>query len=207
MLAMRQGETSAGVKRGMGLRNSRESWGWLAIALHWAMAALILAAWPIGFAMTRWFEDDLAQKFELYQLHKSLGFTILTLALLRLLWRLVNTAPELPETLAGWEKRLAHATHWGLYALFIVLPLTGWLMVSSSPIQVPTVVFGLVPVPNLTGPDEALFQVTQTTHQWLAWCFGVLLVLHIAAALKHHLILKDQVLRRMLPLRLSYKRQ
>ena len=198
---------SSGVSSRIGLRNSRESWGWLAMALHWAMAALILAAWPIGFAMTRWFEDDLAQKFELYQLHKSLGVTILTLALLRLLWRLVNTAPELPETLAGWEKRLAHATHWGLYALFIVLPLTGWLIVSSSPIQVPTVVFGLVPVPHLTGPDEALFEVTQTTHQWLAWCFGVLLVLHIAAALKHHLVLKDQVLRRMLPLRLSYKRQ
>ena len=177
------------------------------MALHWAMAALILAAWPIGFAMTRWFEDDLAQKFELYQLHKSLGFTILTLALLRLLWRLVNTAPELPETLAGWEKRLAHATHWGLYALFILLPLTGWLMVSSSPIQVPTVVFGLVPVPHLTGPDNALFEVTQTKHQASHWCFGVLLVLHIAAALKHHLVLKDQVLRRMLPLRLSYKRQ
>lgn len=189
------------------LRNSQESWGWLAMALHWAMAALILAAWPIGFAMTRWFESNLMQKFELYQLHKSLGFCILTLALLRLLWRLVNTAPELPETLAGWEKRLAHATHWGLYAFFILLPLTGWLMVSSSPIQVPTEIFGLVPVPHLTGPDEALFEVTQTTHQWLAWCFGVLLVLHIAAALKHHLVLKDQVLRRMLPLGASYKRQ
>lgn len=198
---------SGHVSSGIGLRNSRESWGWLAMTLHWLMAALILAAWPIGFAMTRWFEGDLAQKFELYQLHKSLGFTILTLALLRLLWRLVNTAPELPETLAGWEKRLAHATHWGLYALFLVLPLTGWLMVSTSPIQVPTVVFGLVPVPHLTGPDEALFEVTQTTHRWLAWGFGVLLLLHIAAALKHHLVLKDQVLARMLPLPASYKRQ
>ena len=191
----------------MNLRNSRESWGWPAMALHWVMAALILATWPIGFAMTRWFEDDLMQKFELYQLHKSLGFTILTLAVLRLLWRLVNTAPELPDSLAGWERRVAHATHWGLYALFILLPLTGWLMVSTSPIAVPTVVFGLVPVPHLAGPDEALFQTTLTAHQWLAWCFGTLLLLHIAAALKHHLVLKDQVLMRMLPLRPSYKRQ
>ncbi len=184
----------------MKLKNDSQRWGWLAMVLHWAMAGLILAAWPIGFAMTRWYEDDLAGKFELYQLHKSLGFTILCLALLRLLWRALNATPELPDTLSGWEKRLAQATHWALYALFIALPLIGWVMVSTSPITVPTVVFGLVPVPHLMGQDEVIFQATQAAHRWLAWCFGALLLLHIAAALKHHLVLKDKVLRRMLPL-------
>ncbi len=183
----------------MSLFNSKARWGWLAMALHWAMAALLLASWPIGFAMTRWFEDDLASKFQLYQLHKSLGLTVLCLALVRLIWRLFNTTPELPDTLQGWEKRLAQATHWALYGLFIGLPLIGWLMVSASPIQIPTVVFGVVPVPHLTGPDEILFEAAEAAHRWLAWCFGVLLVLHVAAALKHHFVLKDDVLRRMLP--------
>lgn len=184
----------------MSLFNSKARWGWGAMALHWGMAALLFAAWPIGFAMTRWFEDDLAGKFALYQLHKSLGLTVLCLALLRLVWRWANTTPELPDTLQGWERRLAQTTHWALYGFFIGLPLIGWLMVSAAPISIPTVAFGLIPVPHLTGPDEVLFEATKALHRWLAWCFGLVLLLHIAAALKHHMVQRDDVLRRMLPL-------
>lgn len=170
----------------------------VAIALHWLIALAIVALVAIGILMTSLPDTDLARKFALYQLHKSLGITVLALSLLRLAWRLTHRPPPLPGTLKPWERRAARATHIGFYGLIIVIPLLGWAMVSASPYNIPTVLWGEIPWPHLPVPKSA-FEAFRAGHVLLAFGAVALLVLHVAAALKHHYILHDDVLARMLP--------
>jgi len=170
----------------------------VAIALHWLIALAIVALVVIGIVMTGLPDTDLTRKFALYQLHKSLGITVLALSLLRLAWRLTHRPPPLPGTLKPWERRAAWATHIGFYGLIIVIPLLGWAMVSASPYNIPTVLWGEIPWPHLRVPKSA-FEAFRTGHVLLAFGAIALLVLHVAAALKHHYILRDDVLARMLP--------
>jgi cytochrome b561 len=129
--------------------------------------------------------------------HKSWGITILALAVIRLVWRLVNPTPLLPTTLKPWERAAAHVTHYGLYILLFVMPLTGWI--ASSARSFPVSWFGLVQLPDLVGSNRPLYDSLMTVHYWLSWTLVAIAFLHVAAALKHHLVLKDDVLRRMLP--------
>jgi cytochrome b561 len=184
------------------IRLSRYSAG--AIALHWTIAALIVANIWMGLQF-----DDLKgmAKFNLLQLHKSLGITVLLLSLARFAWRLVHRPPPLPSHMSGAEMVLARATHWAFYALMLALPLTGWMMVSASPTNIPTLLYKTVPWPHI-GPIHALPLATRKgleeglgeVHEYLAYGALALLVLHVAGALKHHFLNRDEVLWRMAPI-------
>lgn len=166
-----------------------------AIALHWLIAVLILAALPLGLAMT---EMPLSpQKLKFYAWHKWLGVTVFLLVLPRLAWRLTHRPPPLPSSVPAWQQQAAQVTHGLLYALMLAIPLTGWLMSSAKGFQ--TVYLGLIPIPDLLAKDEALGEVLATVHAVLAYALMVLLTVHVAAALKHHWVDRDEVLARMLP--------
>lgn len=163
--------------------------------LHWAMAAMIFTMFGLGYYM-----EDLPlgqQKLELYGLHKSLGITIFALAVVRLLWRLTHPAPPLPDDMADWEKTAARLTHRTIYALIFVQPLIGFLQ--SNAANFPVVLWDVLPLPALIGADESLGETLAGLHAIVGNGLAVLILIHIAASLRHHFVLKDDVLRRMLP--------
>lgn len=157
--------------------------------LHWLIALALAGEIALGFAMPK----D-ASGFTLYQLHKSIGITILVLSLARLGWRLTHRPPAPLE--AGWEGRLASLVHVLFYVVMIGTPLVGWAIVSSAPINVPTVLFGVVPLPHLP-IGESLNELAMESHEILAKVGIGLFVLHVAGALRHHVLLKDGLLARM----------
>jgi cytochrome b561 len=178
------------------LRNDLARYGIVAQVLHWLIAALIVVMFGLG-----WYMGDLPlgqRKFELYQLHKSLGLTILTLAAIRLVWRLFNPAPPLPPAMPRWERAAARVSHALLYAMLFVQPVIGFLQ--SNAANFPVVWWGVVPLPPVLGSDEALAETLLGVHQWGSRVLLALVLVHVAAALRHHFVLKDDVLRRMLPL-------
>ena len=185
----------------MRLMNNTKSWGALARLLHWAMAALIFFMIGFGVYMVNFVENPLAQ-FPLYQTHKSWGFVAFVLVLARLTWRLANRAhPVLPE-MSRLEAFAARAGHIGLYALMIIMPISGWLMASASPLQdlfgIKNEVFGLFEMPDPFVPgDEGLEAIFSTIHFLGAIAFVVLILGHAAAALRHHFVKRDDVLARM----------
>jgi len=182
----------------------------IAIILHWTIAAAILSQIALGLYMTRLGNAQINLKFALYQFHKSVGISILALTLLRLIWRLLHRPPALVGQPA-WAQRMAHATHWTFYGLMIGLPLTGWIVVSTSPLDIPTVLFGVVPLPNLPGLNglsnaAGLSARFETIHAIAAYFLLATVILHVAAAVKHQLIDRDDVLWRMLPLPILRRR-
>jgi cytochrome b561 len=179
----------------MAIRNSLARWGSVSQLLHWLIVVLI--AVQVTLALVA---DDLPlgmKKLAMLARHKSFGITILALAILRLIWRWLNPTPVLPNTLKRYERVLASFTHGALYFLLFAMPISGWLM--SSARGFPVSWFGLVQLPDLVPKDKTLYDALLTTHDWLAIALGAVVFLHIAAALKHHFVLKDDVLRRMLP--------
>jgi cytochrome b561/polyisoprenoid-binding protein YceI len=163
----------------------------VAILLHWAIALALAFQIAVGFSMPK---DE--RGFELFQLHKSVGITILILSLARLIWRLTHRPPPAAE--GGAAGFLAKAVHVLLYVFMIGAPLTGWAIVSTSPIQVPTVFWGVVPWPHLplpTGLNEAF----EEAHELLAFIALALILLHVTGALRHQFLIKDGLLRRMAP--------
>jgi cytochrome b561 len=172
-------------------------WSGLIISLHWTAAAIILALIALGWAMV-YGGLDAAATFDLYQWHKSFGFVAVALTAARLVARLLSSAPPAPA-FPGWERRLATLTQGVLYALTICAIVTGWLVVSASPLPVPTRFFDLFVIPNIAEPDPSLFSAATLTHKLAAWSIALLIALHVAGALKHHFIDRDDVLRRMLP--------
>ena len=170
-------------------------YGAVAQAFHWLIAALVFIMLGLGYYM-----EDLplgARKLELYQLHKSIGITIGMLTALRLLWRLSHPPPALPATMKPWERRAAGLVHGLLYAMLFVQPLIGFLQ--SNAVSFPVVLWGALPLPPLIGPDETLGETLVGLHTIGGNLLAILVILHVAAALRHHFILKDDVLRRMLP--------
>jgi cytochrome b561 len=166
-----------------------------AVALHWLIALLILAAIPLGMTMTELILSP--TKLKLYSWHKWLGVGIFFLVVLRLAWRLWYRPPALPETMPGWQRAAAGLSHGLLYLLMLAIPLSGWLMSSAKGFQ--TVWFGIWPIPDLIGRDPAWGDFFEETHEALVGLLLGLLVLHVAAAIKHHVIGRDDVLTRMLP--------
>jgi len=170
-----------------------------AIVLHWTIAFLILGMIAVGLTMG---DYPIKYKFLAYNLHKSFGITILALSLFRLYWRFTHRAPGLPNGMKAWERLAAHGTHWVLYFLIIAMPLSGWIFVSADA-KFPTVFFSLFEVPQFPLPaaydTHATHELFEGLHYWLAMGALGLVALHIGAALKHHFINRDNVLRRMLP--------
>ena len=141
-----------------------------------------------------------ATAFALYQSHKSVGFVVLALTVARLVS--ARECRATPQPLAPlWEKRLAKTVQAALYALTVVAIVSGWLVVSTSPLPIPTHFFGLFVVPDIARPDATLFAAAAFSHRIAAWSIASLVALHVAGALKHHLIDRDDVLTRMLPRR------
>ncbi len=173
-----------------------------AIALHWLMALGFLALIVIGLSMTHLGLAPMT-KFKLYQLHKSIGVTILLLAMCRIAWRLNHQPPALPE-MPPLERFAAAAAHVLLYVLTLALPLTGWALVSASPFNLPTVLYGVIPWPHLPifadlADKASAEKVLKFIHDKLAWAMIALIAVHACAALRHHFLLRDGVLARMSP--------
>ena len=179
----------------MQLRNTNTAWGAVSQTLHWLIVALIVLQYvlaenaeelPLGMA-----------KLATLARHKSVGMTILGLAVLRLLWRLGNRTPALPQGMRAWERILARASHAGLYLCIFALPLTGWLMSSAK--NYPVSWFGWFQFPDLVAPDTGLFEAMRSAHGIIFNCLSGLAILHVLGAAKHHLLNRDDVLTRMLP--------
>jgi polyisoprenoid-binding protein YceI/cytochrome b561 len=176
----------------------------VAMVLHWLIAALIVTQVILAGRMEG---RPTPAHFALIQLHKSIGITVLLLSLGRLAWRLVNPPPPEPASLSPWERRLSAVVHGSFYLVMIGMPLTGWIMVSTSRIAIPTVLYGLVPWPHIPGMAELAPAAKSAWHDFgvashgLIIKFGyVLLALHVAGALKHQLFHADEpILARMVP--------
>jgi cytochrome b561 len=179
----------------MGLANTKDSWGAIAKTFHWTIALLILFMIALGWTAHLWPRTPL--KLELFAFHKSTGLLVLGVMSARLLWRLVNPTPILPPTLSGWEKTAAKTTHWLLYGLAFIMPISGYVITAAA--NVPFKFYGTFIVPMLVAPDKPLRHNAEDVHEWGFWVLAALLVLHIGAALRHHFLLKDDILVRMLP--------
>jgi cytochrome b561 len=168
----------------------------IAMALHWLLALAIIGSFAVGLYMTSLQLSP--TKLKLYNWHKWAGVVILLLSAARLLWRLFHTPPaDVP--MPAWQQRAAHVTHWLMYGLFFAIPLAGWAY--SSAAGFPIVLFGVLPLPDWVSPDKEFAELIKPVHKWLAFALGALVLLHVGAALKHHAVDGDGLLRRMLPLK------
>jgi len=183
----------------MQFKNDTTRYGVIAQLFHWAIVALIITQFVLANKA-----DDLPlgpAKIATLATHKSIGMTVFGLAVLRLIWRWFNPVPEVPAHTPQWQRRAAHVSHWAMYGLIMVTPIVGWLMSSSRNFTVSW--FGLITLPDFVEPDTARYEFLHETHEVLAMTLLVIAIVHAAAALKHHFFDRDNVLRRMLPVKLK----
>ena len=163
--------------------------------LHWLIAFMVIGLLGVGLYMTDMRVSP--QKIKLYMTHKSVGLTVLMLMLLRVAYRFKNPPPALPEGIPGWQKAASHISHGLLYLLLLAMPISGWLMNGAS--GFPMKYFGLVRVPDLLARNQENLALFKAAHFYIAWTLIAVIAVHVLAALKHHFIDRDNVLRRMLP--------
>jgi cytochrome b561 len=175
----------------------RPGYSAVAVVLHWVLALALIGIFIVGVYMS-----DLPlspQRIKLYNWHKWAGITVLTLSLLRLLWRLVVRPPDLPgavlAVMPAWQRVAHHGTHVLLYGLFFAVPLIGWAY--SSAAGHPVVLFGMWPLPDWVPKDKALADAIKPWHGAAAFALAMLVVLHVLAALKHQFIDRDGLMDRM----------
>lgn len=166
-----------------------------AIALHWLMALLVMVTFPVGLVMSEMALSP--DKLRLLSYHKWLGVTVFILVLVRLVWRATHKPVPLIASLPHWQRVAANAVHVLFYILLFAIPLSGWLMSSAKGFQ--TVYLGVLPLPDLLSRDKVLGDAFGTLHQVLNMTLLVLVVSHVAAAIKHQFIDRDGTLARMLP--------
>lgn len=174
----------------------RERYTYTAMLFHWLIALLVVAAFTLGLVMTD-IPGLTPTKLRYFSWHKWIGVTVLSLAVLRVLWRLFHASPAYPVSMARWQQRVANGLHLLLYVLIFAVPLSGYFYSLAS--GVPVVYLGLVELPVLIGPDPELKPVLKAVHYWLNMLLAGSVGVHVAAALKHQFIDRDGVLRRMLP--------
>lgn len=180
------------------LRNDERSYGLVAILFHWVVAALFLVQLPLGY-LTQSFEDQAAVQIDLYWWHRSIGLLILGLSALRIAWVLSGRNPALPVSVAASERSAAKWAHVALYLATLLVPLTGWAVVSTTAPVVATRAFGLVTVPPLPlEPSNLASAYWSSGHAFLAYAAGFVAAVHILAALRHHFTLRDDVMMRMI---------
>ncbi|MCP4562500.1 MAG: cytochrome b [Bosea sp.] len=170
-------------------------WHPLIIALHWLTLGLIV----VQFGLARVMRDetrDVISRFPLYQWHKSIGLTVAALVFLRLLLRLALPEPQ-SLALPAWQALAAASVRAGLYLCLLALPLTGLLIVSAAPIQIPTLFYGWIAVPHPIGPDKAIYEAMLRLHEALFTALATLAAIHAGAALFHQFVLKDGLMRRI----------
>lgn len=179
----------------MAFKNTIASYGSISKLFHWIMSFLIFAMIIVGFIM-----DDLPEHMQstIYLVHKSLGLVLLTLVILRILWTLNNPKPLLPPRTRPWEIMIERLVHLLLYVFMLAMPLSGWIMSSAAGYH-PNF-FGLITLPMPGIPiSESLSAVAHDVHTISSWALITVVVLHMLAALKHHFIHKDNILKRMMP--------
>jgi cytochrome b561 len=177
------------------LRNTNESYGIIAQSLHWLVAALVFvqlalglyaAGLPVSLARLQWLSR-----------HKSLGLAILALVFLRLAWRSMNRPPALPDSMLRWERGTAATTHWLLYALLVLAPLAGWLHASAAGLSVNW--FGVLQIPDLLPKNPEMSDFLKDLHRGCVALLALLVLGHVAGALRHAFALRDGIVYRMLP--------
>ena len=167
-----------------------------AILLHWLVALLILGSFVVGTYMV---DLDLSPlKLKVYSWHKWIGVTVFLLVAVRLAWRVGLRAPAPPMAMPAWQRRAAAISHVLLYLLMVVIPVSGWVMSSAG--GFPVVYFGVLQLPDLVAKNKELFELMKSVHYILNKTLLAVVLLHVAAALKHHYVDRDDVLARMLPL-------
>ncbi|HET6554148.1 MAG TPA: cytochrome b [Dyella sp.] len=180
----------------MSLRSTDRRWGSVAKFFHWTTALLIIGNGIFGLLMD--LADTPMQKIGWLALHKSIGLTVLALFLLRLLWRMGDRRPA-EDPAPRWQQLAAHTVHGVLYLLILALPLSGWWFnsIAGKPLQF----FKMFNLPALVAANHDQRHVAHGVHEYLFWFLVLVLVLHVAGALKHHLVDRDNTLLRMLPFR------
>jgi cytochrome b561 len=171
------------------------SWNPAAKFFHWLIALLIFIQIGLGFSAVSWPLSP--TKLNLFFWHKSIGVTVLLLVALRLLWRFSTSVPALPADMPAWERHAAHASHFLLYVAMAGLPVSGWVLSSAS--GVPFRVFGEIPLPAIVAADKETAEFAKHVHHAFVFLLVPLLIVHVGAALRHHYVRHDDVLRQMLP--------
>jgi len=166
----------------------------VARTFHWLTAALVLTSMPIGILMAT-FDLGGAVEDPMYHLHRSIGAVVLVLTIVRLIYRLGHPAPPLPADMPAWQQATALATHWGLYALLIAQPIVGWI--ATSAYRAPVLFFWLFDLPPIWREDRPFSEAMFVVHRSMGIFIATLICVHIGAALYHHFILKDGILKRM----------
>ena len=182
----------------MNSANSNSEYTSTAKLLHWLVAGLVVVQFVLANLGERAEDaDDLVRELALFANHRSVGITILTLIVIRLLWRWRNPAPRLPETVPRWQVTASRVSHYSLYGILLAMPVSGWLMSSAADVSVTW--FNLVQMPDFVAVNHELHETFEEVHKLLAKLLFVIASLHILAALKHGVFDKDGVLQRMLP--------
>jgi cytochrome b561 len=178
------------------MANPTRSYKPTAKLLHWAMALLVLATIPVGVVMT---QDGLARPLQnaLFIFHKNVGVVLLLLIVIRVVYRLRTPPPPEPGHLAGWQVMAARVTHGALYVLLLVMPLSGYIRVRAG--GFPIEALDAMGIGTLVPRSDALAETAKTIHYFGSWAIGLLVALHVAAALQHAIIQKDGVFQRMWP--------
>lgn len=176
----------------MRIKNTENHYGIVAILFHWSMAILIIGLLTLGLWMVNLPIGH--TKLKLYGWHKEYGFSVLILVFFRLMWRATNLTPAL--SIPWWEKTAARMVHGIFYIFMFAMPLSGWLMTSAA--GLPASFFGLFVLPDPISPNENARLVFREVHELVGYGLIFTILLHIIAALKHHFINKDDILRRIL---------
>jgi len=182
----------------MHIVNTTLRYGAVAVVLHWLMALLIILLIVVGLYMVSLPDVGFnTEKILLILFHKQYGILALALVSLRLAWRVGNVLPELVATITDWQKVAARFVHLCFYGLMFSLPITGWLM--SSAAGIPVYLFSSYSLPDYISPNDHLFHTFITIHKWLSFSLIACILIHAGAAIRHHFLLKDETLKKMLP--------
>ncbi|UGY15785.1 cytochrome b [Bradyrhizobium septentrionale] len=176
------------------IRNTTASWGSLARAFHWVLGITIIGMLAYGWWMNH--IPARADKFFYRSIHADIGYLVLLLTVLRLVWRGVNPTPALPADTPSWQRIAARISHGALYAVTILVAMLGWAH-SGARAQNYSDFFGLFHVPQITSPDKAAADAYEDRHIFFAYVLLALIVLHLAAVAFHHFVRRDRVVARM----------
>ena len=170
---------------------------------HWISAILVFFQLSSGIWMTQAIQNITLRSsaWKMYQNHKSIGILLLLLTIIRIFWRIKNPPPDHKKWLQDWEAKAANIAHKALYTLLLLTPLLGWLMVSSSPLKIPTILLNWLDWPHIPIPEKidslSIYQWSKTTHQVSGIVLGIIVGIHLTAALKHHFYDKNSILKSM----------
>ena len=180
----------------MNFKNTQTRYGIVSAALHWVMGLAMIGLIVIGLLLA---QTELIDNRRFFMgLHKSFGIIVLVMVVFRIIWRFMNAAPPLPVGTKPWQKWASHGVHFALYASMIIMPLSGWAM--SSAYGYPVNVFGWFELPSLMAVNKPLGGVFRRIHEIAGFALAGMIAVHIGAALMHHFVYKDNVLKRMLTL-------